>query len=142
MKVLWVSPRGDGSVLAERLKAAGHQIVVYGEAAGLPLVDQKDLYTFAKASDLVVVDGPFPVVRTRRSWRPHQDSLFFDELRRTYNFTALGPTPTVDLLVGDRRYLRKWCAKLNIPYDVDAQGDPWTSGAWFRENLILPPGPY
>lgn len=142
MKILWISPRGDGAVLAERLRESGNQVVVYGEAANLPLVRQPNLFQFAKASDLVVVDGSFPLVRTRRSWRPHQDALFFDELRRTYDITALGPTPTVDLLCGDRRYLRKWCSKLNIPYDPSAEGDPWSSGAWFRNNEIIPPGPY
>lgn len=142
MKILWISPRGDGTVLAERLRASGHQVVAYGESQNLPLVQQPNLFQFAKASDLVVVDGSFPLVRTRRSWRPHQDALFFDELRRAYNVAALGPTPTVDLLCGDRRYLRKWCHKLNIPYDPDATGDPWASGAWFKGNDVIPPGPY
>lgn len=142
MKILWISPKGDGSVLAERLRESGHQVVAYGEAHNLPLVQQPNLFQFAKASDLVVVDGSFPLVRTRRSWRPHQDALFFDELRRAYSIPALGPTPTVDLLVGDRRYLRKWCTKLNIPYDPDASGDSWASGGWFRGNEIVPPGPY
>jgi hypothetical protein len=136
---------------------------MYGEGAGLPLVNQKDLYKFAKLSDLVVVDGSFPVVRTRRSWRPHQDALFFDELRRQYGITTLGPTPTIDLLSGDRRYLRKWCGKLGIAYDTDrdtgvASGLPevggiaegagrgsretWFTGGWFRDKDIIPPGPY
>lgn len=157
MKLLWVSPRGEGIDLASRIRDAGHQVVMYGEGAGLPLVKQNDLYKFAKLSDLVVVDGSFPVVRTRRSWRPHQDALFFDELRRQYSIPALGPTPTVDLLTGDRRYLRKWCGKLGIAYapadsglaprlstdDGDpGRGDAWDSGAWFRGNDIVPPGPF
>lgn len=142
MKILWVSPKGDGIQLADRLSSAGNQVVLYGEGAGLPLVQQKDLFVFAKMSDLVVVDSSFPVVRTRRSWRPHQDALFWDELRRQYEINAIGPTPTIDLLVGDKRYLRKWCGKLGIPFDQQAEGDPWSSGAWFRENEIVPPGPY
>lgn len=146
MRILWVSPRGDGAVLAGRIRTAGHQLVVYGEGAGLPLIQQPQLWTFAKASDLVVVDGSFPVIRTRRSWRPHQDALFFDELRRAYDITALGPTPTIDLLCGDRRYLRKWCAKLGISYapgaDETSSSEPWSSGAWFRANDVIPNGPY
>lgn len=143
MKLLWVSPRGQGIDLASKIREAGHQVVVYGEGAGLPLVKQQDLYKFAKLSDLVVVDGSFPVVRTRRSWRPHQDALFFDELRRAYGVQALGPTPTVDLLVGDRRYLRKWCSKLGISFDQvpGGSGEPWSTGAWFRDKDIIPPGP-
>jgi hypothetical protein len=164
MKLLWISPRGEGIDLATRVRAAGNQVVVYGEGAGLPLVQQKDLYKFAELADLCVIDGSFPLVRTRRSWRPHQDALFFDELRRAYGVKALGPTPTVDLLVGDRRYLRKWCAKLGIAYqhpgsnsevaglDDSAAGDnaggqerasvsDFSTGAWFRGNDIIPPGP-
>lgn len=141
MKVLMVSPRGEGADLATRLRETGNAVVVYGESANLPLVSQPDLYKFAKASDLVLIDGSFPLVRTRRSYRPHQDALFFDELRRAYDIKALGPTPTVDLLVGDARYLRKWCAKLGIAYDRDAQGEPWSTGAWFRDKDIVPPGP-
>lgn len=141
MKILWVSPQGAGLDLAHRLQEK-HQVVVYGEGAKLPLVKQQDLYTFAKASDLVVVDGPFPVVRTRRSWRPHQDALFFDELRRQYDVTALGPTPTVDLMVGDRRYFRKWCERLHVPYNATAEGPRWSSGGWFKGNEVIPTGPY
>ncbi len=157
MKLLWVSPRGEGIDLATKIRDAGHQVVMYGEGAGLPLVQQQDLYKFAKLSDLVVVDGAFPVVRTRRSWRPHQDALFFDELRRAYGIVALGPTPTIDLLVGDRRYLRKWCSKLGITFEPAANpgvsgsvaeadlphgsGEPWATGAWFRDKDIIPPGP-
>ena len=158
MKLLWISPRGNGLDLATRLREAGNQVVVYGEGAGLPLVKQKDLYKFAELSDLTVIDGSFPLVRTRRSWRPHQDALFFDELRRQYHTVCLGPTPTIDLLVGDRRYLRKWCAKLGISYEpqrvagldrtaVSGPADASTvshfsTGAWFRDKDIVPPGPY
>jgi len=145
MKLLWISPRGNGLDLASRLREAGNQVVVYGEGAGLPLVRQKDLYKFAELSDLTVIDGSFPLVRTRRSWRPHQDALFFDELRRAYSTVCLGPTPTVDLLVGDRRYLRKWCGKLGIAFSTDptlpAGVSDFSTGAWFRDKDIIPPGP-
>ena len=161
MKLLWISPRGEGLDLATRLRESGNQVVVYGEGAGLPLVQQKDLYKFAELSDLCVIDGSFPLVRTRRSWRPHQDALFFDELRRAYHVSALGPTPTIDLLTGDRRYLRKWCGKLGIAYEQpglarllesSATGEgtgpqragmsDFSTGAWFRGADIVPPGPY
>ena len=63
-------------------------------------------------------------------------------LSPAYNVIALGPTPTVDLLCADRRYLRKWCGKLNIPYDPSGDEANWSSGALFRSNEIIPPGPY
>lgn len=148
MKLLWISPRGEGLDLATRLRESGNQVVVYGEGAGLPLVQQKDLYKFAELSDLTVIDGSFPLVRTRRSWRPHQDALFFDELRRAYHVTALGPTPTVDLLAGDRRYLRKWCGKLGICYEHAGEGGApsgelsnFSTGGWFRDKDVVPAGP-
>ena len=143
MKILWISPQGEGVLLAERLRDSGHTVIIYGEAVGFPLVKQANLYQFAKASDLLVVDGNFPLVRTRRSWRPHQDALFLDELRRAYHIKALGTTPTIDLLIGDPRYLRKWCERLTIPYTKDEiVGESWTSGGWFRANDIIPNGPY
>jgi hypothetical protein len=142
VKLLWISPRGEGVQIAENIRNAGHQVVGYGEGLNLPLVKQKDLWQFAKASDIIVVDGSFPCVRTRRSWRPHQDALFLDELRRAYDFTALGPTPTIDLLCGDQRYLRKWCSRLALPYDPTAEGEAWSSGGWFRKNEVIPDGPY
>lgn len=142
MKLLWISPRGEGIDMASRIRESGNQVVVYGEGAGLPLVQQKDLYKFAELADLCVIDGSFPLVRTRRSWRPHQDALFFDELRRAYGIKALGPTPTIDLLAGDRRYLRKWCGKLGIAFDHErASVSDFASGAWFRGNEVVPPGP-
>lgn len=157
MKLLWISPRGTGLDLAARLRGSGHQVVVYGEGAGLPLVKQKDLYKFAELSDLTVIDGSFPLVRTRRSWRPHQDALFFDELRRQYHTICLGPTPTIDLLCGDKRYLRKWCRKLGISYSPNhsesgvaglveskfteggADGpsvSDFATGGWFRDSRV------
>lgn len=149
MKVTWISPQGAGLEIAKRVRDAGHQVVVYGLEGELPRVEKQDLFTFASAADLVVVDGTFPVERTRRnggrvgrSWRPDRDALFVDELRRKHDVQALGPTPTVDLLVGDRRYLRKWCERLSIPYAPDAEGAAWSSGAWFKDNEIVPPGVY
>jgi hypothetical protein len=141
LKVLWVSPTGSGLSVAQRVKAAGHQVVTYGTGEDMPTIDTPHLFTFAKAADLVIVDGPFPLTPNKRSLMPARDALFFDEVRRNHDIVALGPTPTVDLLVGDRRYFRKWCDRLSIPYARDAAGD-WTSGAWFRANDIVPPGPY
>src|SRR3990172_9037013 len=144
MKILWISPRGDGAEIAGRILRRGHQLVLYGEGAGMPLVRQADLWAFARVTDLAVVDSSFEVVRNKRSWVPHRDALFFEELRRKHHFVALGPTPTVDLLVGDRRYLRKWCRTLGIPYVPETPDgtEPWSSGAWFRKNDVIPPGPY
>jgi hypothetical protein len=123
---------------------AGHTIAVYGESDDLPAITAQATYAFAKAADLVVVDSTFPLERTRRSWKPSPASTFVEELRRKHDVVALGPTPTVDLLVGDRRYLRKWCERLGIPWqhDSDILGPAWTSGAWFKANDVVPPGPY
>lgn len=141
MKVLWVSPTGSGLSVAQRVRDAGHQVVSYGGETDLPKIEQAYVYTFAKAADLVVVDGAFPVEKTKRSFKPSKDSLFFDEVRRNHDIIALGPTPTVDLLVGDRRYFRKWCERLGIAYSPSTDNS-WSSGAWFRANEIVPPGPY
>lgn len=144
MRVLWVSPTGAGLDVARNVIKAGHNIVTLGQTCELPWIEKKAAYGFAKAADLVVVDGPFPLDRTRRSWKPTAASTFWEELRRTHGVTALGPTPTVDLLVGDQRYLKKWCERLAVPFQdpTDILGPDWTSGGWFRENDIVPTGPY
>lgn len=141
MRILWVSPTGSGLSVAQKVRDAGHQVVAYGQTENIPTVGQDYLFTFAKAADLVVVDGPFKLEQNRRSWKPAKDALFFDEVRRHHDIVALGPTPTVDLLVGDRRYFRKWCHRLAIPYAPHTDGS-WTSSAWFRGNDVVPPGPY
>lgn len=142
MKVLWVSPDQAGAVTAQRLQAGGHTVVSWpSEIAGIPVISRSALTAFATAADLVVVDGPFGLERTSRSWRPAMASLFFDELRRKHRVTAIGPTPTVDLLCGDARYFRKWCQRLKIPYTRELE-NPWTAGGWFHGHEVLPTGPY
>jgi hypothetical protein len=145
MKVLWVSPEGAGWATAQGLIAAGHTVVGWGLGAS-NLIAREGLAPFARAADLVVVDGTFPLVPTRRSWRPSTESLFFDELRRHHQVIALGPTPTVDLLVGDARYLRKIMGRFGIPCESMSGSmsgsEPWSSGAWFHGNKVTPDGPY
>jgi hypothetical protein len=146
VKVLWISPEGKGFPNAEQLVKEGNKVVAYGSTAPdpIPNVPKEALWTFAKAADLVVVDGSFPLERTRRSFKPSQDALFFDELRRKYAIACLGPTPTLDLIVGDPRYLRKWCARLGLVYGPERPlegATPWEAGAWFIGNDIVPPGP-
>lgn len=146
MKILWVSPEGAGKVTAESLKSQGHGIVAWGSGAGtldVPLIQQSALTAFATVADLVVVDGPFPLVRTNRSWRPCTQSLFFDELRRKHAIRALGPTPTVDLLCADVRYFKKWLKRLAIPYvDHKPADTAWISSGWFHGSAVTPTGPY
>lgn len=121
MKVLWVSPTGAGVEASRSLTAAGHTLVGYGPVGDLmPTIEKAALYPFAAQADLLVVDGPFPLVKTPSSWRPSQESLFIEELRRHHGVQAIGPTPTIDLLVGDERYRRKWCRRLSLPYDNTA----------------------
>lgn len=147
MRIVWVSPACAGIDLLQNVRNAGHAVVAYGSDRlpldhGIPRVQQAGLAQACRVADLVVVDGPHPAERTVSSWRPSPDALFFDELRRHHRVTALGPTPTVDLLVADARYLRKMCRRFGVPYDSAAEGEPWSSGAWFKSKEIIPPSPY
>lgn len=147
MKILWVSPSGTGIETAVRLVATGHTVVSWGPHgaayAGTSGIDRMGLAPFAQVADLVVIDDIFPLVATRRSWRPSTESLFFDEMRRHHDVVALGPTPTVDLLVGDARYLRKIMGRFGIPSGKeDLTAEPWSSGAWFHGSKVTPEGPY
>lgn len=142
MRIVWVSPTGAQGHIASLLRQQGHAIVSYGTVIeGVPAIAKPLLAQTTRSADLVVVDSPFPVAKTRRSFKPSQDSLFFDEMRRKHKVVALGPTPTVDLLVGDARYLRKMCTRFGVPYDKQAEGPEWSSGAWFVPEPV-PVGPY
>jgi hypothetical protein len=162
LNVLWISPEGAGLSTAEKIRTAGNQLMVYpGIGTSVPelgTVARVDLWTWASTADLLVVDGPFPLTRTRSgSLRPSDESLFIDELRRHYSKIAIGPTPTIDLLVGDPRSLRKWANRLQMPYG-EGPGGPriddreggryvdtppeWSSGSWFRQGELLAPGPF
>jgi hypothetical protein len=152
LNVLWISPEGAGLSTAEKIRTAGNQLMVYpGMGTNVPelgTVARVDLWTWASTADLLVVDGPFPLTRTRSgSLRPSDESLFIDELRRHYSKIAIGPTPTVDLLVGDLRYFYKWCGdRLDIPWtnipETVPDAQPWSSGTWFRRGEIVADGPY
>lgn len=144
MDILYISPTGGPKLdLVTRLRTGGHRVATYG--ATPDAISKVQLFTFIKHATLAVVDGPFPVEPTSHgSWRPSVDSLFIEETRRHHAALAAGSTPTVDLLVGDRRYFRKWCRRLGLPYTAEAAVDsvPWESGAWYRERDIVPDGPY
>lgn len=143
MDVLLFTQADAGLPLAQRLRDGGHRVAVYGPGGDL---DKPRLYTFVRHADLSVVDAPFPLEPTSHgSWRPSADAIFVEEVRRHHKALAVGPTPTIDLLVGDARYLRKWCGRLGITYSrtpAPPEADPWSSGAWFRERDVIPAGPY
>jgi len=137
MRVLWISPTGTGLAAVQPLLDRGDTVVGYGPTVNerLPEVKQAQLYPFAAKADLLVVDSPFPLVKTPSSWRPSQESLFIEELRRHHQIRTLGATPTVDLLHGDARYLRKWCKRLALVYDP-APGEPaWEQSAWWSDMV-------
>jgi hypothetical protein len=141
--ILFVSPSGTGLSLADRLRSSNHRVAIYGKSP--ESVPKHELYPFMIHAGLSIVDGPFATEPTSHgSWRPSAEALFIEELRRARSAVALGSTPTVDLLTGDRRYFRKWCGRLSLPYapSTPEGADPWFSGAWFRGRDVVPDGPY
>ena len=143
MNIAWISPSGAGREIVQKLLQTEHTVIAYGEDVGVPSIEKKVLAPVCRNADLVVVDGTFPLKDTKRSFRPADVSLFLDELRRKHRVVALGPTPTIDLLVQDARYFTKWCRRLGIPHARKIhEGEAWTSGAWFVGNEVIPPGPF
>lgn len=112
MKILWLSPHGDGWSLAAKLREAGHRTIYFCPDPGnqngdglLPRANGNASWKdYAAKSDLVVVDGNFPSRRTRRSL---EASDFSYALRTLSGPQVQGPVPTTELLESDTRYLRK-----------------------------------
>ena len=73
MKIVWVSPNGDGWSLAYRLRELGNKVVMYNPKnkngqGYLPQVTSAAWLDYARKADLVVCDGVPDSRRTRRSW--------------------------------------------------------------------------
>lgn len=120
MRILWMSPEGDGWGIAYKLREAGHKVVYWGpdpenkNGLGLlPRIPEADWQDYAKRSDLVVVDANFASRRTRRSWEPSDEVLELQSLRR-HGVHIIGPTPTTELFQNDRRYQRKLLARSGL----------------------------
>lgn len=123
MKILWVSPFGDGWSIAYRLREAGNRVVYAnlaenGNGRGfLPEVPRplENWPHFARRADLVFVDATPPSRRTRRGGFEASDvSLELARLRFA-GVPVIGPTPTTELLQNDPRYQRKILARLGLP---------------------------
>lgn len=128
MKIVWVSPFGDGWSIAKKLRDAGNRIVYFCPEPGnknalgyLPRVSEGQWYDFASKADLVVVDGNFPSRQTRRSWEPSDYSLKLQQLRHK-GIPLIGPTPTTELLESDPRYLRKVLTRAGLKPHADESG--------------------
>ena len=117
MRIVWVSPWGDGWALAYRLREAGNRVVYASDSTNgqgyLPQVPMKAYLEYARRADLVVVDGNWASRPTRRSWSPSDEVLALQQLRRE-GISVIGPTPTTELLENDTRYARKALRRLGI----------------------------
>lgn len=126
MKILWISPFGDGWSMAHKLREAGNKVVYFCPEPGntnglgyLPRATEASWYRFAERSDLVVVDANFPSRQTRRSWEPSDYSLRLQQLRHK-GVNVLGPTPTTELLENDLRYCRKVLGRVGLQPSASA----------------------
>lgn len=111
MKVLWISPHGDGWALAAAVREAGNRVVMYNPEnknglGYLPTVTEAGWMDLAKKADLVVCDGVPDSRRTRRSWAP-SDLVNDLQLLRHQGVQVVGPCPTTELMQNDPRYQRK-----------------------------------
>ena len=153
MKIVWVSPNGDGWSLAYRLRELGNKVVMYNPKnkngqGYLPQVTSAAWLDYARKADLVVCDGVPDSRRTRRSWSSSDLSVDLQQLRHS-GVPVLGPTPTTEPLHNDPRYRKKILTRHELDYapDVvdgvhvtvsrDPNGTPWLI---FRHKNLLGPG--
>jgi hypothetical protein len=129
MKIVWVSPHGDGWSIAAKLREAGNRVVYFcpdqknkNGASYLPRVTNATWLGYAERSDLVIVDGNFNSRATRRSWEPSDFVRDLQQLRHK-GVRVIGPTPTSELLENDPRYLRKVLKKCGLqPGNLEVSG--------------------
>jgi len=122
MRIMWVSPHGDGWGIAYRLRQAGHKVVLYNPknkngAGYLPQATDATWYDLAKKSDLLVCDGTPDSSHTRRSMEASDLVRALAQLKHD-GVPYTGPLPTTELLENDPRYLAKHCARLAIRMPV------------------------
>lgn len=123
MKIVWVSPNGDGWSLAYRLRELGNKVVLYNPKnkngqGYLPQVTSAAWLDYARKADLVVCDGVPDSRRTRRSWSSSDLSVDLQQLRHS-GVAVLGPTPTTELLHNDPRYRQKILRRHDLDYAPD-----------------------
>lgn len=151
MKIVWVSPNGDGWSLAYRLRELGNKVVLYNPKnkngqGYLPTVTSAAWLDYARKADLVVCDGVPDSRKTRRSWSASDLSVDLQQLRHS-GVSILGPTPTTELLHNDPRYRKKILSRHGLDYASDipdgavcvtVSRDP-NAGYWiiFRHRRLL-----
>lgn len=123
MKIVWVSPNGDGWSLAYRLRELGNKVVLYNPKnkngqGYLPQVTSAAWLDYARKADLVICDGVPDSRRTRRSWSSSDLSVDLQQLRHS-GVPVLGPTPTTELLHNDPRYRKKILSRHGLDYSPD-----------------------
>lgn len=154
MKIVWISPQGDGWSLAYRLRELGNRVVLYNPKnkngqGYLPEVTSAAWMDYGMKADLVVCDGVPDSRRTRRSWSASDLSVDLQQLRHS-GIPVLGPTPATELLHNDLRYRKKILLRHNLDYVQDGVEDaiPLTvsrdpnGGCWlvFRHRHLLGDG--
>jgi hypothetical protein len=153
VKIVWVSPHGDGWSLAYRLREMGNKVVLYNPTnkngqGYLPQVTSAAWMDYARKADLVVCDGVPESRKTRRSWSSSDLSVDLQQLRHS-GIPVLGPTPTTELLHNDPRYRKKILVRHGLDIaDEHSEGirvtisrDP-NGAAWlvFRHRHLLGDG--
>ena len=142
MKVLWISPWGDGWAMAAKIRDAGNKVVYYcpdphnkNGLGLLPRASEATWENLANKSDLVICDGVFPSHKTRRSWHPSDMVQRLTQLRKR-GVPFVGPTPTTELITNDERYRQKILTRF-------ALGSSFTSpkeSAGLKACLSVAPG--
>lgn len=129
MKIMWVSPHGDGWSIAAKLRDSGNRVVYWcpdhknkNGANLLPQASAASWLSYATRSDLVIVDGNFDSRPTRRSWEPSDAVRDLQQLRHR-GVRVVGPTPTTELLENDPRYLRKFLGRAGLSTDIAVVGE-------------------
>ena len=131
MKILWISPYGEGWAMAYKLRAAGNKVVLWsGNKNGLgylPQVAKADLESYITKADMVVMDANAASRPTRRSYEPSDLVMMLNAAVKKRGIPYIGPIPTSELIENDSRYCAKVLRRLGLEASIISDSLSWLS---------------
>lgn len=128
MKIVWLSPYGNGWSIAHRIREAGNKVILWTPTQNgsgyLPTIPWSQAETMVNKADLVVCDNNFPSRPTRRSWEASDQVMMLNAIVKKRGVPYVGPLPTTELIENDPRYMKKVAKRCGLPLSGEVGAEP------------------